>query len=68
MKQSRETYDVQTLKSHETVIVLEMRNAAGGFSALPTKAGCVDRPSPKLFGGGGGWGAGTKIITAARGI
>ena len=54
MKQSRETYDVQTLKSHETVIVLEMRNAAGGFSALPTKAGCVDRPSPKLFGGGGG--------------
>ena len=49
MKQSRETYDVQTLKSHETGIVLEMRNAAGGFSALPTKAGCVDRPSPKLF-------------------
>ena len=58
MKQSRETYDVQTLKSHETGIVLEMRNAAGGFSALPTKAGCVDRPSPKLF-----WGGGTKIIT-----
>lgn len=52
MKQSRETYDVQTLKSHETGIVLEMRNAAGGFSALPTKAGCVDRPSPKLFWGG----------------